>query len=74
VNYLAIWLGSEQWCHTELGAPCKKVVRSFMVNFISSMEATTLVRKKRGEIPQIGQYVSLFLSKNHDFKTKDHTF
>jgi hypothetical protein len=34
-------------------APCKKIVRSNMVNFISSMEATTLVRKKREETPQI---------------------
>jgi hypothetical protein len=36
-----------------MGAPCKKIVRSNMVNFISTMEATTIVRKKREGTPQI---------------------
>jgi hypothetical protein len=39
--------------HTQLDAPCKKVVRSNMVNFISPMEATALIRKKRERTPQI---------------------
>jgi hypothetical protein len=44
-----------------------------MVNFISPMEATTLVRKKREETPQIWHYVSLSLSKKHAFRTEDPT-
>jgi hypothetical protein len=39
--------------HTQLAAPYEKVVRSKMLNFISPMEVTTLVRKKRGATPQI---------------------
>jgi hypothetical protein len=46
------FLGHEQWWHTQLVASCKKVIRSNMVNFISPMEATTLVRRKREGTPQ----------------------